>query len=286
MDQKTVQSTSLRPSTEDLGTAEAGALTSAAISANSDRNRPGAVKPGSPARRAFEMGEFLESVLALRPKTAVFDCDGTLWSGDAGYGFMVWSMAESLVSRNASDWMDSRYREYRAGKVSEETMCGEMVQLYAGLREEELRQAAALYVKTHIGALIFPEMEILLEKLRAAGTELWAVSSTNDWVIEAGVERFGIPPERVLAAKVRVKDGVATSELLLVPTDEAKAEALVAAGLPNPAVVFGNSIHDAAMLAIAERAYPVNPTAALLERSQMEGWQVYYPQAVRRDSKA
>ncbi len=35
---------------------------------------------------------------------------------------------------------------YLAGKVSEAEICGEMVQLYAGLREQELRQAAANYV--------------------------------------------------------------------------------------------------------------------------------------------
>ena len=57
-------------------------------------------------------------MLALRPATAVFDCDGTLWGGDAGYGFMVWSMESGFVSRNASDWIDSRYRGYRAGEVT------------------------------------------------------------------------------------------------------------------------------------------------------------------------
>ena len=273
MDQNPDRTTSLQPNTQQDQSTPRSAATLEDQSALRSAPRP------------FETEEFVESVLAASPKTAVFDCDGTLWSGDAGYGFMVWSMAESLVSRNASDWMDSRYREYRAGKISELIMCGEMVQLYAGLREEELRQAAAVYVRKHVDALIFPEMEMLVEKLLNAGTELWAVSSTNDWVIDAGVARFGIPPERVLAAKVRVSEGVATSELLAVPTDEAKAEALVLSGIARPSAVFGNSIHDAAMLAIAEKAYPVNPTAALIDRAHADGWRVYYPQAVRRDIK-
>ena len=31
-------------------------------------------------------------------------------------------------------------------------------------------------------------------------------------------------------------------------------------GVTAPDAVFGNSVHDAAMLAIARRAFPVNPT--------------------------
>ena len=31
--------------------------------------------------------EFIASVLSLKPPVAAFDCDGTLWSGDAGEGF-------------------------------------------------------------------------------------------------------------------------------------------------------------------------------------------------------
>jgi len=45
-------------------------------------------------------------------------------------------------------------------------------------------------------------------------------------------------------------------------------------------VVFGNSIHDAAMLGIARHAFPVNPTPGLLACSSAEGWAVYFPAAV------
>ena len=41
--------------------------------------------------------EFEQRVLDGKPKVAVFDCDGTLWGGDSGNGFMVWSIAQGLV---------------------------------------------------------------------------------------------------------------------------------------------------------------------------------------------
>src|SRR5208337_4609424 len=114
-------------------------------------------------------------------------CDGTLWGGDAGYGFMAWSLEKGLVSRSTSDWVDTRYRDYLAGKGSELDMCGEMVQIYAGLREQELRAAAARYVRKFVRPRIFAEMAALVAALRQAGVEIWAVSSTNKWVVTEGV---------------------------------------------------------------------------------------------------
>jgi len=43
--------------------------------------------------------QFIESVLALRPEIAVFDCDGTLWSGDAGRDFFYWEIERGVVGR-------------------------------------------------------------------------------------------------------------------------------------------------------------------------------------------
>ncbi|HMH15236.1 MAG TPA: HAD-IB family phosphatase [Edaphobacter sp.] len=232
--------------------------------------------------KLLETKEFQESVYALSPAVVVFDCDGTLWSGDAGSGFMNWTIDTGLVSREATDWIDGRYRGYKRGEVSEVAICGEMVQLYQGLREEEMRKAAREFFVSRIERNIFPEMQELVAELKNRGVDIWAVSSTNDWVIEEGVQRFGIPVDRVLSARVKVKDGVVTDTILDVPTDEGKVASLARAGITAPDAVFGNSVHDAAMLAIARRAFPVNPTAALLERSAQEGWAaVYYPASVR-----
>jgi len=223
--------------------------------------------------------EFEQQVLDSNPRVAVFDCDGTLWSGDSGYGFMVWSIEQGLVSRSAGDWIDNRHRAYRAGDVSELEICGEMVQIYAGLREHELRAAATQYVEEKVRGRTFAELAGLVEQLRRRGVELWAVSSTNKWVVTEGVRPFGISEERVLAAEAKVAAGLITSELIDVPTDEGKAAALKRVGLPRPDAVFGNSIHDLAMLEIAARAFPVNPSPALMEAAARHGWGHFRPAA-------
>lgn len=229
--------------------------------------------------------EFRAAVVGPVPRVAVFDCDGTMWDGDAGLGFMNWSMDTGLLSRDSSAWIDERHRLYRQGKVSEKDICGEMVQVYAGLREAELRRAAARYFAGHLEKTIFPEIQALVAGLRAAGAEIWAVSSTCNWVIEEGVRRFGIGPERVLAAEVRAHDGLITSDLVDVPTDEGKAGALQRAGVHHPDAVFGNSIHDLQMLEMAGRPFPVNPTPGLLTIAAQRGWAVFYPEAVLADHK-
>lgn len=221
--------------------------------------------------------EFVREVEALAPRVAVFDCDGTLWSGDAGSGFMWWTMDTGLLSEERTDWMQERYAAYKRGEVSEVAICGEMVQIYAGLPERDLRDAAADFFHKRIEPNIFPEMREVISLLQRRGAEIWAVSSTNDWVIEEGVRRFHLPSDRVLAARVAVDSGILTDKLLDVPTDEGKVAALRQVGVTRPDIVFGNSVHDAAMLQIARQAFPVNPTPALVERSAREGWAVFQP---------
>jgi phosphoserine phosphatase len=154
-----------------------------------------------------------------------------------------------------------------------------MVQIYAGLRDQELRAAAVQYVREFVRPHIFTEMQSLLKHLREAGVEIWAVSSTNHWVVAEGVRDLGIAEDHVLAAKVRVNAGVICSDLIDVPTDEGKAATLARIGRANPDVVFGNSIHDLAMLEIARHAFPVNPSPALLEAAARNGWGYFLPQA-------
>jgi phosphoserine phosphatase len=231
--------------------------------------------PQTPAQ--LSAADFRARVLSLDPKVAVFDCDGTLWSGDAGSAFMRWSMQTGLLDPERTAWLNSRYEGYKRGAVSELAICGEMVQVYRGLSVETLRSAAAAFFSEHVERNLFPEMLALVAELQTLGVEIWAVSSTCDWVVEEGVRRFGISAGRVLAARVACEGGLATDKLLDVPTDEGKVASLHRAGITAPDAVFGNSVHDAAMLAIARLAFPVNPSPELQSRSAAEGWSVFFP---------
>src|SRR5439155_14258013 len=120
-------------------------------------------------------------------------------------------------------WALPRYASYQRGEVDEKTMCGEMVSLHAGIEVQDIEAAAETFIETVIEKRIFPEMQKLVSALAEYGCEIWAVSSTNSWVIEAGVRRFGIASGRVLAASGEVDKGLATDRLIRVPTGEGNA---------------------------------------------------------------
>src|SRR5438093_13785294 len=79
---------------------------------------------------------FIESILQLRPTLAVFDCDGTLWSGDLRVRFFDWELRSGIFTAETVRRMRSRYAGYKEGKISEDDMCGEMVRLHTGMRAE------------------------------------------------------------------------------------------------------------------------------------------------------
>jgi len=228
-------------------------------------------------RFTFLQTEFIESVLSLKPRVATFDCDGTLWSGDAGEGFFAWELQQALVPEQILQWARSRYADYKAGQVDEDTMCGEMVTMHRGLREEVVQQAADTYFAQGIGPNIFPEMRELVQRLREFGCDVWAVSSSNQWVIRSGMRFFGIPQNRILAAETAVENGTITDRLIRVPSGPGKPEAIRSMLKSAPDCAFGNAIWDREMLAMSKHAYAINPNPDLKEIAITNGWKVYQP---------
>jgi len=82
-------------------------------------------------------------------------------------------------------------------------------------------------------------------------------------VVEAGAARFQIPRERVLAACLHHEEGLATDRLHRVPTGNLKAEAIREVIRRPVDGVFGNSVHDLAMLEIARYPFCINPNPDL-----------------------
>jgi phosphoserine phosphatase len=224
---------------------------------------------------------FLEVVVRLKPQVAAFDCDGTLWSGDAGERFFDWEIEHGVVPAELGQAMRARYVEYKAGRISEEGMCGEMVTMHQGITEAAMMKAASDFMTHAFPGHIFPEMQELVERLRANGCEIWAVSSSNEWVIRVGMKAFGIPADRILATTVELENGTITDRLVRVPSGPGKPKALREVVRKDIDAVFGNSRWDTDMLMMAKHAFAVNPNPDLEVAARERGWTIYFPDGTR-----
>jgi len=223
--------------------------------------------------------EFLESILRLQPRVAAFDCDGTLWAGDAGERFFDWELKEGgIVDAGLDRPLRERYAAYRRGEVDETTMCGEMVTMHRGIAEQRMMEAAARFFEKFFVVQIFLEMRELVRRLQENGCEIWAVSSSNEWVIRAGMKHFGIPENRILAAKVEVEGGIISDRLIRVPSGEGKPRALREVVKKEIDAAFGNSRWDTEMLAMAKYAIAVNPNPDLEANARKRRWRIYFPE--------
>jgi HAD superfamily phosphoserine phosphatase-like hydrolase len=223
---------------------------------------------------------FLESVLRLEPRVAAFDCDGTLWSGDAGETFFDWEIKNGVVPAELGRAMRARYAEYKAGKVSEEDMCGEMVTMHKGIPEAVMMQAATDFMTRSFSGKIFPELRELVGRLQENGCEVWAVSSSNEWVIRAGMKQFGVGEGHILAAKAELENGVVTDRLVRVPSGPGKPRVLREVVTGELDAAFGNSRWDTEMLALAGHPFAINPNPDLESTARARGWTVYFPDGV------
>ncbi len=227
--------------------------------------------------------QFLESIVRLEPRVAAFDCDGTLWAGDAGERFFDWELREcELVPEVMVRPLRERYAAYKRGEVEETTMCGEMVTMHRGISETKMMDAASRFFDEFFVAQIFAEMRELVHRLQENGCEVWAVSSSNEWVIRAGMKHLGIPESNVLAAKVEVDGGIVTDRLIRVPSGGGKPQALREVVKKEIDAAFGNSRWDTEMLAMAKHAFAVNPNPDLESTAREQGWRIYFPEGTPR----
>lgn len=220
----------------------------------------------------------LARVIASAPSGsfAVFDADGTLWSGDVGEELMLALLDEgALDGRPAGD--RTAWESYLALQDKDHTAAyAWVVELLAGWSEEALVARCEALVHSFAPAHVFRPMLTLAQELEGAGVPVWYVSASNRWVVDAGIRRLGLPGGRVLAMQVAVEAGVLTDRIVAPRTNlEGKCDAIRAAVGPSPLLAAGNSTNDAPMLRMATGlALTVNPSEGLYTEAVASGWLV------------
>jgi len=152
------------------------------------------------------------------------------------------------------------------------------------LKEVDVLALAREFFAQNFVSRIFPEIKDLILRLRETGCDVWAVSSTNEWVIREAMRYIGIDERKILAAAVVVENGVITDRLTRVPSGPGKPKAILEEVGEVPDVAFGNSRWDVEMLTLARLPVAVNPNPDLEQLARERTWTVYWPDGTRPNS--
>lgn len=122
-------------------------------------------------------------------------------------------------------------------KVAEETLEDELA---SPLSERELGS----YTLQRGSRFIAQAMQILSE-LRARGFDVWTVSGSNQWSVEAVAHRAGFPRNRVIGIDLKEVNAILGPEVQTpVPVYDGKVQALRKRGVTRPLIVLSDSTYD------------------------------------------
>jgi phosphoserine phosphatase len=210
-------------------------------------------------------------------KLACFDADGTIWTEDIGEALFRWLSAGGLLSgidprRDPFDvWAEyeERVRKNRSDGYAWAVQC------MAGLAETDVRrwcrQMAVAWPNYR------PEMVQLIGGLSKSGFEVWLVSASNAWIIEAAAPLVGAAPAHVLGIRVAVDSAKLTDRIVPPVTCGAgKVDAIAAHIGRRPDLAFGDSMGDREMLESATVPLAIGrrdrPGAELLALAASRQW--------------
>ena len=217
--------------------------------------------PGNTNRLNQSLIAHFEKLMERRAGLVVFDADGTIWAGDVGEAFLKWQLENSMLQPEQTFMINQKWAQFEAGSVSDEEIWTLAATGQAGLQATDVAEVADRFFRDTHTNMIFEPIRDSIRSLLAGGVDVWIVSASQKWIVEAGASRFGIDPSHVIAVTPIVEDGVITSEPVQpVPYGEGKSVAIRETIGRTPDIVLGNSEGDVPMLRLATvAAVVINP---------------------------
>ncbi|MBI3557970.1 MAG: haloacid dehalogenase-like hydrolase [Deltaproteobacteria bacterium] len=184
-------------------------------------------------------------------RIALFDADGTLWRGDVGEAFFKHQLERGTI-RHApkKDAWNTYLKESVDGNSAQ--AYGWLAQWNAGVEEVDLMRWCDEFFRDQWTKFVFEPMREFTHGLLNAGFEVWVVTGSPRWIVQAGVKGFGIPSDRVLGSSVLVEKGVLTDKIENeVPYRAGKARLVEKIVAGPPLMVAGNTYWDKEMMLMA-----------------------------------
>lgn len=151
---------------------------------------------------------------AQQKELALFDLDHTLLDVDSDYLWGEYIVQQELVDEAQYRTANQRfYEEYIEGTLDATEYNEFVAQFLTTLPIERLNEIRADYIETEIKPHIRPQAITAIEHHIQAGHDVVIISATNDFVVCAIAEQFGIEKANVLATPLELKDNRYTGKL-------------------------------------------------------------------------
>ena len=215
---------------------------------------------------------------------ALFDLDHTLLDVDSDY---LWG--EYIVKHDLVDEAEYRtanqkfYQDYIEGTLDATEYNEFVAQFLSSLPMDRLHELREDYIKSEIEPHIRPKaMEVLCQHIEQ-GHDVVIISATNDFVVSAIAERFGITEANVLATPLEIKDERYTGKLTDKPNFQAGKiyhldkwldKQQIAGVKFEKTYAYSDSKNDIPLLNWADIAICVSPDDALHAHALAHRWAV------------
>ena len=226
----------------------------------------------------------VNDIPASKRTLALFDLDHTLLDVDSDY---LWG--EYIVNNGLVDEAEYRtanqafYEQYIEGTLDATEYNEFVAQFLTSLPLPRLHELREHYIQTEIEPHIRPKaLKVLAEHIEL-GHDVVIISATNDFVVSAIAERFGVERANVLATPLEIIDKRYTGKLTDKPNfKEGKIYHLnkwldkqQAAGVIfDKTYAYSDSKNDLPLLQWADMAVCVSPDDALHAHALAHRWAV------------
>jgi phosphoserine phosphatase len=208
-------------------------------------------------------------------KLALFDVNGTIYKGNSFFHIVKYFVEKGLIDRTVYDKMIVLGDIYKRGELSYQDCAQQMIDVRAkditGKKVTPFYLGATEFV-TKFSDNFFPYFESLISEIRNE-YDVYLVTTDTQYVAEAIKDKFRLTG--YLATLFEETEGQFTGSVL---QSLARGKSLVSELLKQyskeGSFAVGDSINDADMFELVERAYCINPSADLMTIAQQRGWHI------------
>lgn len=178
---------------------------------------------------------------------AAFDADHTLWNTDMGENFFQHIIDNQFVNLPENPWQ--KYFDLRDGENPPDGYLW-LAKILDGVPLSTVREWNEDCVKKLSPLPTYNEQKILIDYLHSKDVEVFVVTASVKWAVEAAAKFYGIDNDHVIGVTTKVIDGVVTADQDgPVTWKQGKVEGIkLATGGKLPFLASGNSTGDVYLL--------------------------------------